>query len=110
MVAPHDEVREAVVLARDRVEERLPRAGVAHREGEDAEERAVLREVPVEEDLVAAHPRGRGHVVALRLADERMDDEPVGDLERAAQQVLVRAVDGVARLEGDRASPAARLR
>ena len=60
----------------------------------------------LEQDLVAAHARGGGDVVALGLADQRVDDQPVGDLERAAQQVLVRAVDGVAGLEGHGAPPA----
>ena len=108
MVAPHDEVREAIVLARDGVQERLPRSRVAHGEREDAEECALLREVPVEEHLVAAHARRRGDVVALRFSDERVHDEPVGDLQRAPQQVFVGAVDGVARLERDRTAPAAR--
>ena len=36
-----------------------------------------------------------------------MDEEPVGDLERALGQVLVGAVDRVAGLEGDDALPAA---
>src|SRR5919204_260656 len=48
-----------------------------------------------------------GHVVGLRLADERVDQETVDGLEGDLRQVLVRAVDRVAGLEADHPPPAA---
>ena len=49
--------------------------------------------------------RGR-HVVGLRLAHERVDEQSVDGLEGALRQVLVGAVDRVAGLEADDAPPA----
>ena len=111
VVAADDEVRAAVVLAADRVPDRLPRAGIAHRGREGRDDDAVARVVAVDEDLVRLHPRRGRHVVRLRLADERVDEEPVDGLERALGQVLVRPVDRVAGLEARRpASSRARRR
>ena len=107
VVAADDEVRAAVVLAADRVPDRLARAGVAHRRRERRDDDAVGRVVLVDEHAVALDA-GRGrHVVGLRLADERVDEQAVDGLERALGQVLVRAVDRVAGLEADDAPPAA---
>src|SRR5690349_7343144 len=107
VVAADDEVRAAVVLAADRVPDRLARAGVAHRRREGGDEHAVGGVVAVHEDAVALDP-GRGRdVVRLRVADERVDQEAVDGLERDLGQVLVGAVDRVARLEADDALPAA---
>src|ERR671917_243304 len=52
VVAAHDKVRAAVVLAADRVEDRLPRPRVAHSRREDREHRAVLGVVAIEDRLV----------------------------------------------------------
>src|SRR5918998_3433508 len=106
VVAADDKVGAAVVLAADRVEDRLARAAVAHRRREDAEEGAVLRVVLVEDDLVGAHPYVRRDVLGAGLADQRVEEEAVDYLERALLDVLVGAVDGVARLEADDALPA----
>jgi hypothetical protein len=107
VIAPHDEVGTAVVLAKDRVQDGLARARVAHREREHREQRALRREVLVEEDLVASHARRGGDVVALRLSHERVEQEPVDRLERRLDEVLVRAVHRVARLEADDLLPPA---
>ena len=110
VVAPDDEVGAAVVLAADRVPDRLARPGVAHRGGEHADHRAVLRVVALEQRLVAPHPHVRRDVVGLRRADERVDEQAVDDLERALLDVLVRPVDRVAGLEPDDGPPAALAR
>ena len=107
VVAADDEVRAAVVLAADRVPDRLARARVAHRRRERREQDAVRRVVAVEQRAVAVDAHVHGHVVRLRVADERMHEQPVHGLERDLRQVLVRAVDRVARLESDDALPAA---
>jgi hypothetical protein len=106
VVAADDEVGAAVVLAADRVEDRLARAAVAHRRREDAEEGAVLRVVLLEDHLVGAHPDVRRDVLGAGLADQRVEQEAVDDFEGALLDVLVGAVDGVARLEADDALPA----
>ena len=64
VVAADDEVRAAVVLAADRVPDRLARAGVAHRGRERGEHDAVGRVVAVEQDAVALDARRGGDVVA----------------------------------------------
>ena len=107
VVAADDEVRRAVVAADDRVEDRLARTGVAHLRRVDAEHDPVVRVVVLHQDLVAAHPHVGRDVAALGLADQRVDEEPVADLERRLGQVLVGAVDRVAGLEGDDPLPAA---
>ena len=85
----------------------LARPGVAHGGGVDPKQDALGRVVVLDQDLVAAHAGAGGDVVVLRLADDRVDEEPVDDLEGRLRQVLVRAVDRVARLEADDAPPAA---
>ena len=107
VVAAHDEVGAAVVLADDRVKDSLTRAGVMHLAGVDPEHHVVRVVVVVHEDLVALHPHVSGDVALLGLADQRVDVEAVADLERGLGQVLVRPVDRVAGLEGDDALPAA---
>ena len=89
------------------MEDRLARPGVAHRRGVDREQHAVGRVVVLDQRLVAAHAHVGGDVVGLRLADQRVDEEPVDALERRLGDVLVRAVDRVARLEADDRLPAA---
>ena len=106
VVAADDEVRAAVVLAADRVPDRLARPRVAHRRRERGEEDAILGVVAVEQRPVALDANVDRHVVGLRVADERVDEQPVDRLERDLRQVLVRAVDRVAGLEADDALPA----
>ncbi len=107
MVAPDDEVGAAVVLAADRVPDRLARAAVAHGRGEGREQHAVLRVVAVQQRAVAVDAHRGRHVVALRLADQRVHEQAVDDLERRLGDVLVRAVDRVAGLEAGHRAPAA---
>ena len=105
MVAPDDEVRAAVVLARHRVEDRLARPGVPHRRRKDAEHDAIFRIVVVDEHLIALHARRRRDVVALGLADERVQQQAVADLERRLLDVFVRAMNRIPRLESDDPAP-----
>src|SRR5215217_7640369 len=95
VVASYDEVRAAVVLAADSVEDRLAGSAVAHRRREDGEHGPVFGVVTVQDRLVGAG-----------LADKRVEQEPVDYLEGALLDVLVRAVHGVTGLETDDALPA----
>src|SRR5262249_47089457 len=52
VIAPDDEVRDAVVLPDQRVEDRFARPGVAHRRGECREQRPALGIVVFEQQLV----------------------------------------------------------
>src|SRR5215213_824058 len=106
VVASYDEVRAAVVLAADSVEDRLAGSAVAHRRREDGEHRAVLGVVTVQDRLVGAHPDVGGDVCGAGLADERVQEQPIDYLEGAFLDVLVRAVHGVTGLETDDALPA----
>src|SRR5581483_10515194 len=106
VVAADDEVRAAIVLAADRVPDRLARPGVAHGRRERRQDYAAPRVVVLEQDAVALDPRRGGDVVRLRLADQRVDEQAVDRLERALRQILVRPVDRVPGLEADDALPA----
>ena len=106
VVATDDEVGAAVVAADDRVQHRLPRARVVHLGRVDAQDHPLGVVVAVHQDLVAAHPHVRGDVARLGLADQGVQEEPVGDLQRGLGQVLVGAVDRVPGLEGDDPLPA----
>src|SRR5215210_1799379 len=106
VVAAHDEVRAAVVLAAERVEDRLAGSTVAHRCGEDGQHRPVLGIVALQDRLVGAHPDVGGDVRGASLAHERVQEEPVDYLQGALLDVLVRAVHGVTGLETDHALPA----
>ena len=55
VVTADDEVREAVVLARDGVKERLARARVSRGKRKHTEHGTVLGEIAVEQDLIVAH-------------------------------------------------------
>ena len=107
VVATHDEVRAAVVLAQDRVQHGLARTGVAHRRRQHAQHHPLGGVVALDQHLVAAHPHVGGDVVALGLAHQRVEEEPVHRLQRHLGDVLVGAVDRVAGLEADDAPPAA---
>src|SRR5215210_2101306 len=72
VVTAHDEVCAAVVLAADRVEDRLAGSAVAHRRREDGEQRPILRVVTVQDRLVGAHPDVGRDVIGLSLPDERV--------------------------------------
>ena len=106
MVAADDEVRAAVVLADDRVPQRLARTAHAHRQVQQAQHRGLLR-VALEHVLVAAHAREVIDVAGLGHADDRMDQQVRLDVARRPErQLLVRAVHRVARLERDDLAPA----
>ena len=127
--AAHDEIREAEVLAVDRVHHRLLGPAVEHLDVEAEEDHpighrlaarsperriavAVAERAGLEQRLVGAHAHLGPDVVFLGLADERHERRPgvvAGAEERLEgidQRVLVRAVERVARLEGDGAIPA----
>jgi hypothetical protein len=106
VVAADDEVRAAVVLAADRVPDRLARARVAHGGRERGDDDPLRRVVALDEHVVGLHARGGRDVVRLRLPDEGMDEQTVDGLERALRQVLVGPVDRVPRLEADHPAPA----
>src|SRR5439155_52527 len=129
VLAPDDQVGEAEVLAVDGVHHRFFRAAVEHLDIEAEEEDAVghrLAARPPErgvavalaesarrdERLVGPHAHVGVHVVALGLADEGVETRagvvPGAEqrLEPVDERVLVRAMERVARLEGDHALPA----
>ena len=106
VVAPDDLVRAAVVLPEQRVQQRLARAGVAH-----VERIARLHHGARPEVLLDQHGDGaRAHlgrdVARLEVAEQRVHQHAVAGLDRHLGEVLVRAVHGIARLEGGDARPA----
>ncbi|MPL71146.1 hypothetical protein SDC9_16917 [bioreactor metagenome] len=106
MVAADDHVGAAVVAADDAVPDRLARAGHAHRQVQQAERGGRLR-VLVEHRLVAAHAGEVVDIAGLGEADHRVDQQVrLGFLRGAEGQLLVRAVQRVAGLEGDDLAPA----
>src|SRR5207244_2946298 len=87
VITTDDEVGAPVVLASDRVPDRFLRAGIAHRRREHGYHRAVLRIVALEQRLITLHPDFGRHIVALRCADEWVDQQAIDDLERALLDV-----------------------
>ncbi len=109
MIPPHDEMRAAVVLAHQRMEDGFARSRVAHAGRKGSEYHPLDGIVVAQEHVVTAHAHLGWDVVILRLAHQRMQEQALHDLQRALLDILVRAVDGVARLEGNDAAPAVRI-
>ncbi len=70
LIAPDDEVGAAVVLAHERVQEGLPRAGVPHGRDEGREHHPVGQEV-AERGFVGPHADLHRHVAVLGRPDQR---------------------------------------
>ena len=64
---------------------------------------SVARVVLLHQRLVRLEPHRRRHIILLCLADQRMNDQAVAHFERELREVLVRAVNRVARLEAGHA-------
>ena len=107
VVAADDQVRAAVVLADDRVPDRLARPAHPHRQRQQRQERRVLRVVG-HQRLVAADAGVMVDVARLGHADDRVHEQ-VGlfFLGGAERQLVVGAVHRIAGLEGDDLPPAA---
>src|SRR5207245_9947911 len=107
VIATHDEVSAAVVLAHQRVEHGLPGAGVPHRGREAGKEHAIPRVVALQQHAVALNAHGSRDVVVLGGPEEWMQQQPVHRLERRLLDVLVRAVPRIPRLSAAYGAPAA---
>src|SRR5262245_33148460 len=92
VIAPDDEVRAAVVLTNDGVEDRLSRPGVAHRGRQHGELRSRLRVVVLDDHFVGAQTDRRRYVVGFRLAYDRVEQQAVYGFKRAFLDVFVGAV------------------
>src|SRR5262245_49251811 len=55
VVSAYDEMRAAVVLPHQRMEDRLARSRISHRCWKNAQQNAIARVVPLHQHLVAAH-------------------------------------------------------
>src|SRR5439155_10545336 len=97
----------AVLLAPERVEDRLPRSGGPHGRGERGQEYTVAWVVPLEQHAVAPDSDDRRDVVVLGRSDEGVQQQAVHDLQRRLLDVLVSAMDGVSSLETDDRAPTA---
>ena len=105
MVAADDEVRDAVVLADDPVPHGLARPAHAHRQRQQRQRRRPVR-VARHDALVAADPGVVVDVAGLRETHDRMDQQIGLHLFGGAERELeVRAMQRVARLEGDDLAP-----
>ena len=106
VVAAHDEMGAAVVLADQTVPHGLAGAGHAHGEVQQAHRGGGGR-VFVQHGLVAAHAGKVVHIAGLGQADNGVDQQVRLRFTRGAEgQFLVRAVQGVAGLEGHNLAPA----
>ena len=81
VIASYDKMRAAIVLANDRVEDRFPGSRVAHRRGVDRQYDAVFGNVALDERFIALHPDVRRNIVALGFADDRMNQQAIGNFE-----------------------------
>ena len=106
MIASHDHVGAAVILADDRVPQRL--AGPAHTHGEVQQaQRGGLFGILLQNVLIAAHAGEVVDVARFGHADHRVNQQVrLGFAGGPKRQFLVGAVQGVAGLERDNPSPA----
>ncbi len=105
MVAAHDQVRAAMILADQRVPDRLARS--THTHGK-REERELLRPLRVlrTQQLIATHARVVVHIAGLGHTDHRVDQKVRFDLLGGAEgEFDVRAVHRIAGLEGYDTAP-----
>ena len=109
VVAADDEMGDAVILADQRVQNGLARAGVTHGQRHHGQHGAVFVVIVVDEHLVALHASIGRNVIGFGLADQRMNQQAVGHLQGALGQIFVRAVDRISRLECGDGLPAALL-
>ncbi len=107
MVAANYEVRTAIVLTHQRVEDRFTRPGIAHGSRKDAEDDAVRRVVILQQDFVAAHAYVGGNIIALGISHQGMQVQAIHGLKSAFLDVLVCAMDRIAGLESYHALPPA---
>ena len=106
VVAADDQVRAAVVLAEQRVQQRLARTGIAHVERIAGLDHGVLDEIFFDQHADGFGTYIGGDVAGLEFAEERMDEYAVAGFDRDLGEVLVRAVHRVARLERRDRGPA----
>ena len=106
MITTDDEMRASVVAPDDRVEHRLLGPRVPHPRRVRRKQRALSGKVLVEQLAIARHAHICGDVIALRLTDERVQQQPVDDLERDLLQILVGAMHRIAGLKPHHGSPA----
>ena len=106
VVAADDQVRAAVVLAEQGVQQRLARTGIAHVERVAGLDDGILDEVLLDQgaDGLGAHV-GRD-VAGLELAEQRVDQHAVAGLDGDLGEILVRAVHRVTGLERRHRGPA----
>src|SRR5713226_93560 len=107
MVAPDDEMRTAIVLAHQRVENGFARASIAHGGRQYAENHAVRRIVIFQQDFIAAHTYISRNIVAFGVANQGMQVEPIDRLQGAFLDILVGAMHRVTSLEANHALPTA---
>ena len=106
MIPPHDQVCTPEVLAEQGVQEGLPGAGVAHLYGVSGLDRGAGYEIVFDQDVDGVDPDLRRDVARLEGAQDLMDEQAVADLDGDLGQILVRAVHGIAGLEGGDRGPA----
>ena len=109
VVAADDQMGAAAVLAEDGMQHRFPRPGVEHIEAVAGHQHRVGGEVAVHHRADGGIPHFRRDVAGLQLAEEHVNQDAVRAqvVHRHAAQLFVRAVHGVAGLEGDHFVPAA---
>ena len=101
MIAPYDKVGAAVVLADERVEDRLARTRISHPGSQRAEQDPILREKLIEQNTVTLDDRPLREITRFLPANQGMYEQTVGKMQGAPLMVLMRQVGGVARLEAD---------
>ena len=101
VVASHNEMCTAIVLAGDGVEDCLPRTCIPHGRRIEAKHGAMDGQVIPHQTQVAPETHLGRYVLPAGLTHQGMQQQPVHDFERASQDIFMGAVDRVARLESD---------
>src|SRR5690625_326495 len=109
MIAADDEVRRPHILAEDRVQHRLARAGVEHVETIAGDHYCIGWEVVLHHGANASIAHWRWDVAFFELTEQHVNNDAIRPeaLLRHAAELLMRSVHGVASLESYHFVPAA---
>src|SRR5260370_26934355 len=110
VIAPNDEVGTTIAFSNQRVKDCFARDGIAHRRRQDRKNRARRRIVASENHFVRLETHVRGQIIGFGFANQWVQEQSIGDLERAFLDVLVSSMNRIACLKSYDPPPTALLK
>jgi hypothetical protein len=99
VVATDDEMGASVVFANDGVENSFARSSVKHRRRVDSKDYTLLREIPLNQNLITPHPDISGDVIGFGRTDKRVEQKTINGLKGTLDKIFVRAMKRVSSLK-----------